>query len=248
MSLVQRVRHQWYRTRRPTTPPLPAPRAEHAVLTSIEEWRAARAEARTLGLPPHPDPPKSWDTLHALRTIVARVPPAGRILDAGAERYSTLLTSLERYGYRDLHGLNLVFDKIESVGAITYYPGDATRTPWADGWFDAITCLSVIEHGVDVDAFFAEAARLLRPGGVLSISTDYWPTPTDTGGRVAYGAPIKIFDRTELAGWVARAARVGLAPSIPLEPTLAFEPRERPVMWRRYDLRYTFAIMTLIRS
>ncbi|MBK7072047.1 MAG: class I SAM-dependent methyltransferase [Myxococcales bacterium] len=245
MYLLRDLGWRW-RWRRPAARPRPRPAL--AVLGSIDEWRAARAEARALGLPRHPDPPKTWDTLAAIDAVVARVPLTGRVLDAGGELYSTLLPSLARYGYRDLHAINLAFDRPRRRGPIVYQPGDATRTTWADGAFDAITCLSVIEHGVDVERFLAEAARLLRPGGVLVISTDYWPAPVETHGRTAYGTPIKIFDRDDLGALLAAAARHQLTPPATVDDALAAAPAERAVTWQRHDLRYTFAVLTLIRN
>lgn len=51
--------------------------------------------------------------------------------------------------------------------------GDATRAPLAAGSVDAIVSSQVLEHlpASGKHAFFAECARLLRPGGILAIST-----------------------------------------------------------------------------
>ncbi|MCB9560852.1 MAG: class I SAM-dependent methyltransferase [Kofleriaceae bacterium] len=225
----------------------PTDRREQAVLASRAEWRVARDQARRLGLPLHPDPPKSWDTLLALGAILRRVPRTGRVLDAGAERYSALLPSLYLYGYDDLHGLNLAFTRPVRRGPIRYLPGDVMNTGLPAASFGAITCLSVIEHGVRVDDFLAEAARLLRPGGVLVVSTDYWPDPVDTRGQYAYGVPIQIFTRADLTAAVAAAARHGLVPSAPIDDALAVVPAEAPVRWDRVALDYTFAVLTFVR-
>ena len=48
---------------------------------------------------------------------------------------------------------------------IRYIPGDLTHTPFPDGYFDAIACLSVIEHGVPLQNYFREMYRLLKPNG-----------------------------------------------------------------------------------
>jgi len=249
-SASDSVARLWLRLRHAATGPHgePTDRRDHAVLRSTEEWKAARREAGRLGLPRHPDPPKSWDTLLALAAVLARVPRTGRVLDAGGERYSALLPSLWLYGYHDLAAINLAFDRPTRRGPIRYARGDATRTGQPDRSLDAITCLSVIEHGVDIDAFLAEAARLLVPGGVLALSTDYWPDPVDTRGQDAYGTPIRIFTRGDLAAMITTAERHGLiaAPGLPDE--LAVTPAERPVRWRRFDLAYTFAFVTLIRA
>lgn len=41
--------------------------------------------------------------------------------------------------------------------------------------YDAVTCLSVLEHVEDDGAFFARLQRFLRPGGLLILTVDFWP-------------------------------------------------------------------------
>ncbi len=175
---------------------------------------AAIAEAASMmaevGLPPHPDRPKCWDgflaALHAADSTARDVP----ILDAGAERYSTFLPGLRQLGFTDLTGINTVFTAPGEHHGIRLLPGDITGSTLPAAHYGFIACLSVIEHGVDLAAFFAEQARLLRPGGHLFVSCDYWETPVDTAGLSAYGTPIHIFTRPELEAAIALAETVGL--------------------------------------
>ncbi|HEY2745516.1 MAG TPA: class I SAM-dependent methyltransferase [Polyangia bacterium] len=46
---------------------------------------------------------------------------------------------------------------------------DATRLPFADGAFDALLIRDVLHHIGDVDGVLAEARRVLRPGGRLTL-------------------------------------------------------------------------------
>lgn len=43
--------------------------------------------------------------------------------------------------------------------------------PFKDGSFDVVHCSQVIEHVVNPDAIFEEARRILRPGGILFVTT-----------------------------------------------------------------------------
>jgi SAM-dependent methyltransferase len=206
------------------------------VLSRAADWQAAVRECRRLHLPLHHDRPKNWDALGAVATVLAECGPQARVLDAGSARYSSVLPWLRLYGLADLVGNNLEFgDDVRRDGVVFRY-GDVTATDFPDGRFDAITCMSVIEHGVPVEAFLAESARLLRPGGVLVVSTDYDAEPPDTSGVIMYGQPVHIFSPDEIRGLVKLAAGHGLD----LLGDLALEHAERPVHWKRTGLDYTF--------
>jgi 2-polyprenyl-6-hydroxyphenyl methylase/3-demethylubiquinone-9 3-methyltransferase len=58
-----------------------------------------------------------------------------------------------------------------AVGSpVKYVGGDGGRLPFADGEFDAVACMEVLEHVEDAGAVVTEAARVLRPGGVFIYS------------------------------------------------------------------------------
>lgn len=56
--------------------------------------------------------------------------------------------------------------------------GQATKLPFASGSFSGLNCSHVIEHlyPSEVYRFLAEAGRVLKPGGILIISSPlFWP-------------------------------------------------------------------------
>jgi len=218
------------------------PRApwHNAVLQSRQERDRAIAQVTRLGLPPASDAPKNWDSLAALDCVLAHTDKRARVLDAGAELYSRTLPWLRLYGYKRLTGINLAFKKRKRVGPITYAHGDLTRSGYDAGTFDAITCLSVLEHGVDLAAYFREMARILKPGGVLITSTDYWETPIDAKGRQAYGVPVHVFTRREIRKAIKIAGRNGLV----LTGRLDLACDEKVVHWQEADLDFTFLVFT----
>jgi len=219
----------------------PGPNIANGTLKSRAEWTEAFQRGRRLHLPLHGGAEKNWDHLAAVSIILANTARSARILDAGAETYSNVLPALFLYGYRDLHGINLSFTAATRRGPIRYIPGDLTRAPYSDGFFDAITCLSVIEHGVSLPNYFREMFRLLKPNGLLITSTDYYPTRIDTHGQCAHGTPIRIFSRQDIEDALQLAQSIGFK----LTGEVDLECEERPIRWEPFDLDYTFLLFTL---
>jgi 2-polyprenyl-6-hydroxyphenyl methylase/3-demethylubiquinone-9 3-methyltransferase len=55
--------------------------------------------------------------------------------------------------------------------------GSATHLPFPDGGFDVCIMPELLEHVVEWQACLDEAVRVLRPGGVLYLSTSNWLCP-----------------------------------------------------------------------
>src|SRR3546814_14851469 len=84
--------------------------------------------------------------------------------------------------------------------------------------------------------------RILRPGGLLLVSTDYWSEPVDCTGIFPYGreaGEMHVFSARELRELSALAAAHQLEPCSPFDPTT----REKAVRWERVDRDPTFAVL-----
>lgn len=219
--------------------------APSALLSTATQYMEAVDVCKELHLPLHHDRPKNWDALGAVSVVVKTLGTDIRVLDAGAASYSPVLPWLHMFGVHGLVGMNLEFEKttFRGCGRVRMEPGDITQTGYPDGFFDAITCMSVIEHGVPMGAFFREAARILRAGGLLVISTDYDRCPPDTTGKFAYGAPVKVFGPDE----IQRLVEMATDHELELVGDLMFDHKERPVHWRRTGLNYTFIRLSFLK-
>lgn len=190
----------------------------------------------TLGLPHHCDRPKNWDNLIALAYAAMHVEVDGLILDAGAGDGSAFLPGLRRLGFRNLVGCNLDIRGQAYVDGIAYEYGNIESLRFAANSLSFIGCFSVIEHGVDIGKFLAESARVLKPGGCLFISTDYWSMPVDTGNQMAFGAPVRVFDANDICHMINIAAPLDLRLTWGGLPDLSCN--ERVIEW--LGMRYTF--------
>ncbi|WP_432565298.1 glycosyltransferase [Kineococcus sp. SYSU DK003] len=237
----------------PAARPVPSGVPRTGVLQDTAEVADAVAQAKRLRLPAHPDDPKNWDALGAVAAVLTLADDGSRtarVLDAGSARYSPVLPWLRLYGLGAekgaLAGINLEFGATVHRDGVEFRRGDVTDTGLAAASLDAVTCMSVIEHGVPVRPFLTETARILRPGGILALSTDYDADPPDTSGITAYGAPVKIFSPDDLRNLVATASAVGLDLVGELTDEVLAHP-ERPVHWKRTGLDYTFVLLTFVR-
>ena len=86
---------------------------------------------------------------------------------------------------------------------------DLEKTEFQHSTFDFVTSLSVIEHGINIQNYFKEMNRIIKKGGLLLTSTDYWPDKivnlvnTDVNPK---NSPDNIFSRKEIEEDVIRIA------------------------------------------
>jgi ubiquinone/menaquinone biosynthesis C-methylase UbiE len=128
--------------------------------------------------------------------------------------------------------------------AIRYRHGDITATAYPDRRFRAITCLSVIEHGVPLDPFISEVKRLLQDGGVFVFTTDFAADGVDDAGLEdvrPFGLDWQIFNRDSLQDLVDRFLASGF--SLLQPTTTSLEHSQRPITWKGRE--YTFALVAL---
>jgi SAM-dependent methyltransferase len=182
------------------------------------------------------DPMKSWDVLNTICLIENMVPRDGPVLDLGAYR-SEILPALHCIGYSDLCGIDLNprITKCLYSEKIRYAAEDFYHTNFGDRTFQAVTAISSIEHGLDLDLLLKEVSRILAPGGLFVGSTDYWPEKIDCSDDHLFHLTWKIFDKKELIEFVTQAERYGLE----LFGTPKYEAKDQVVSYR--GKQYTFA-------
>ena len=174
-------------------------------------WRTSLKRLGLLGGLSVGDWVKSWDVLMTVKFIEDHVEKSDPILDIGCSS-SELIVILHNLGYARLAGADLNADVwlMPYQDSIDYQRVDFMHTNFGDASFQAITAISVIEHGFQATPLLKEVSRLLRPGGCFVASFDYWPEKIDTTGIRLFGVSWQIFSEAEVAQFVSDAKEFGL--------------------------------------
>lgn len=156
---------------------------------------------------------KSWDVLKTIQFIEESLPKNAHILDIGAFA-SEIPVALHRAGFTNLTAIDLNPGvlKMPFAGDIDYRIGDFMATPYEDGTMDAVTAISVIEHGFDGARLAKEVGRLLRPGGYFIASFDFWPEKIETSGTKFFDMDWLIFSREDVLTFCETARSFQLEP------------------------------------
>jgi SAM-dependent methyltransferase len=179
---------------RPGRGPAYAPDREHRkhweaaqAARTFERFGALHPDAEILGVGAGIEETTFW-----LTNRVRRVFATDLYLDAGvwaADAPAQMLTDPGRYATCDWNPRRLVVQHM-----------DARDLSYEDGSFDGVYCTSSLEHfggRAEITAALAEIQRVVRPGGVVSLSTEYrlrGDGPGISGTR--------MFDADELARWI----------------------------------------------
>jgi ubiquinone/menaquinone biosynthesis C-methylase UbiE len=110
---------------------------------------------------------------HISERVLEGIPPDGKILDLGCGT-GLFLRAYEEQGGCGI-GLDLSREMIRRArtrcGTSEFFVGNAEVLPFRNGSFDAVCSLMAFSYVKRPDRFLAEAMRVLRPGGMISICT-----------------------------------------------------------------------------
>lgn len=183
---------------------------------------------------------KSWDVLSTVRFLEGHVDKNAPVLDIGCYA-SEVIVALHKLGYSCLSGvdLNPKLNRMPYQDVISYETADFMHTNYSDESFQAITSISVLEHGFQAQALLKEMSRLLKPGGYFIASFDYWPEKIDTTGIKFFGMKWLIFSKKDVAAFMKQAADYGLIPF----GEMSYDAKDKAIDCG--GKRYTFAWMVL---
>jgi ubiquinone/menaquinone biosynthesis C-methylase UbiE len=155
------------------TSPGPVPQDEHT----------QRAAATYGAAADHFDRPalSFWDRFGAATVSRLKLAPGHRVLDLCCGAGASALPAARAVGPAgQVLGIDMAAPLLDlarkraagqGLANIEFRQGDATGTGLPDGCFDAVVCVFGVFFAWNMTAFAAEMWRLIRPGGVLAVTT-----------------------------------------------------------------------------
>jgi len=158
----------------------PAVRSHYEALGGL--YRAAWGDSLHFGVY-GPDDDRSRAAAAVERKLAdeAGMLPGAQVLDVGCGTGGPAL-EIAAYAGARVTGIDLVPEHVErarseaarrGLAELTrFVEGDATQMPFADASFDHVYAIESAYHAADKTRFYAECARVLRPGGCF-VGTDW---------------------------------------------------------------------------
>ncbi len=160
-------------------------------------WKAARTY------------PEAAAALASLVADAAHLAPGDRLLDVGFGFAEQDFFWLERYGVAHITGINITQMQVERArervaqrnlqDRIDLRVGSATQLPFESASFDKVTALECAHHFDTRDRFFAEAFRVLAPGGRIA---------TADGTSSKGDGPLSLVNKIALRRWFVPLANM----------------------------------------
>jgi ubiquinone/menaquinone biosynthesis C-methylase UbiE len=184
--------------------------------TKLTDYKAHyRADADAIVDPQALEPLRRASEMRRLETLVhlLNLQRGERVLDLGCGS-GWLTDRCSRQGAK-VCAMDIGFGGV--AGAMARFPdagsyqvGDLYYLPYAASHFDVAVLSEVVEHLDDIESAFAEARRVLRPGGRLLVSVPYRETIVDhlcihCNRLTPANAHLHRFDEEKLATFFERS-------------------------------------------
>lgn len=131
--------------------------------------------------------------LHTAVVASARIDPGGVVLDVGCGFGASLALLRRADSAARLIGVNIDPSQLQVARRIeagaTWLCADASALPLAAASVDRVLCVEAAFHFGSRRAFAAEAARVLRPGGLLVLTDFVVPAGVDAPVRTGLHSP-----------------------------------------------------------
>lgn len=110
--------------------------------------------------------------------LLPRLRPGMRVLDFGCGQGTISVGLAKAVDPGELHGIDVEDSQVAAATEAAkagshenahFRAGDVTDLPFEDEWFDVVHCNAVLMHVPDTNAALSEIARVLKPGGIVSV-------------------------------------------------------------------------------
>jgi 2-polyprenyl-3-methyl-5-hydroxy-6-metoxy-1,4-benzoquinol methylase len=143
-------------------------------MTSVDQYYQQYWQDKLADLPPAH---RAWDAArrHHLQQALAALPKGAQVLDAGcgSGAYAEFMTAL---GF-SVTATDIAFQPLVAARttqpAVQFAKSAVEHLPYRSSSFDALWTTEVVEHLLDTEAAFREFGRVLKPGGLLILTTPY---------------------------------------------------------------------------
>lgn len=171
---------------------------EEAYRAALEKWDTAAGT-----LPDSRSEPRhevvSRRRLATILGLLRKAPSETRLLDVGCSS-GAHLRAAAKAGF-EVEGVEPSPEAAESArrAGFKVFTGLLEEARYRDGAFDAVTLIELVEHLREPRALLAECRRILRPGGVLMVTT---PNAASLTAKVL-GADWEVFSLRGMGGHVS---------------------------------------------